>query len=194
MVHRRTCMKPVVCFLGMLCVAAMCFAQEEKGEEQDNRKVQPHSIYDEWMPRWVLFGGTGITVPAPPDGNADTSDSRQLVSFGGAFEFGLSLELSYLGLTYNKFNSGRLLLSAGTTFPVAAKRIRGTRFELPLTVGYTRMIGIVSGNAVNFGAGMDVILSDYKGIRFEVRDYLKLSGTKEHNIAFRVAFLSLFED
>ena len=72
------------------------------------------------------------------------------------------------------------------------KRIRGTRFELPLTLGYTRMIG--TGNAVNFGAGLDFILSDYNGIRFEVRDYFKLSGRDEHNITFRIAFLHLFED
>jgi len=195
MLNRRTCIKPVVCFLEMLCVVVMCFGQEE----QDNRKVKSPTTYDDWFAKWVIFGGSGMTTPAPQAGNADKSDPQPLVNFGGAFEAGISLELGYIGPA-GKLDSGSAFFSTGTTFPAMRlgfiptmrERIKGTRFEMPLTLGYTRIIG--TGNAVNFGAGLDVALSDYNGIRFEVRDYFKLSGRKEHNIVFRIAFLRHFNE
>ena len=191
MANRRTCTKPrwiVVCFLEILCVAVMCF-----GQEQDSRKEETKKLYDAWHTRWSFFGGSVIAVSTLTEKEAAETNSRQLVNLGLAFEAGISLEISYLGpAPANKLDLGRALFSTGFTVPSMIKLIKGKRFELPATIGYARMIG--TGNAVNFGAGLDFIFSDYKGIRFEVRDYLKLSGRDEHNITFRIAFLHLFDD
>jgi len=177
------------CFLGMLCFTVLCFGQKQ----QDNRKTEkPFSfVSDDYKIRLAAYGGSGITEQAYPVGSADTSDLRKLVNLGLAYEGLLSLELGYLGFA-DDFDGGNALFSSSVVIPPTLGRIRGTRFDLPLALGYTQIFG--SGNAVNFGVGIDAILSEKNGIRFEVRDYFKLSGSNEHNVVFHVAFLRFVDD
>jgi len=177
----------IVCFMGIICFAGICFGQDE----QENRKGKMYSSFDD-RPKLTLFGGSGITEQARPAGSADTSTPRKLVNFGLAFEQLISLELGYLGPADDVSLFDGVFFSSGISAPLAWWRIGEKHFDLPLTFGYTRLIG--TGNAVNFGAGLDVFLDRDFGIRFEVRNYLKLSERNEHNLAFRIGLVRRVED
>ena len=184
--------------VGMLCFAGICFGQDEQPEKQGNQKAGEYHI-PWWAPtddraKWILFGGYGINEQSGTAGSVEASSPRKLVNFGGAIERVAFFELSYLGPA-EKLNSsqswGSVLFSTGMTSTPTLGRIGKIRFDLPCTLGYTRMIR--TANAVNFGAGLDVIWGKDHGIRFEVRDYFKLSGHNEHNVVFRIAYLRLVD-
>ncbi len=62
-----------------------------------------------------------------------------------------------------------------------------------LTIGYTRMF--VTGNAVNFGLGMDFGKHGYNRlIRVELRDYFLFTGPQQHVIGLRVGLGKLISD
>ena len=193
MANRRICIKPVVCFLEMLCVALMCFGQEEQ-DKKNPEKAHTTNMFDDYLPRLVFFYGNGINKQANPTDGDGSSNPQKLTNFGMAFEGGIFslFEISQLGATEDVSTLNGFTFSTGLTAPMPLGKSGDSRFHLPLSFGYTRIIG--TANAINFGAGLDVRLSEYNGIRFEVRDYLKLSGRKEHNVIFRIAFLRFWDD
>ena len=191
---RMKTIRGIIFFLVILCVAGICFGQEQ---EQDQRKIEIYDTMndppDHKHGKLIVFYGSGINNPVrSTEGGSSTNSPRNLTNFGLALEFGLSLELGYLKPADGSSSASGAFFSSGVTYPMPRGiKIGWTRFELSPTLGYTRMFG--TGNAVNFGAGLDAILSKYYGIRFEARDYFKLSGNKEHNVVFRIAFFRRFE-
>jgi hypothetical protein len=174
----------VVCFLVTLCaLPGLCFGQEKK---------DPFRLNDEFLWRFIAFYGNGINKQARPTEGVGSADPQKLTNFGIAFEGPWYLEIGLLGPADKIAALDGFTFSTGITVPPNLGRAGRMRFDLPLNLGYTRMAGV--GNAVNFGAGLDVILSKNNGIRFEARDYYKLSGRNEHNVIFRVAFLRRVED
>ena len=62
-----------------------------------------------------------------------------------------------------------------------------------LTGGYTRMFA--TGNAVNFGLGVDFGKDEYKRIvRIELRDYYLFTGPQQHVLSLRVGFGKFIAD
>jgi putative flippase GtrA len=61
------------------------------------------------------------------------------------------------------------------------------------TVGYTRMFA--TGNAVNFGFGVDFGKDEFKRIiRLEVRDYYLFTGPQQHVVGLRIGFGKFIAD
>jgi hypothetical protein len=60
-----------------------------------------------------------------------------------------------------------------------------------VTVGYTRLF--VTGNALNFGLGMD-FGSDERLVRIELRDYYLVTGPAQHVVGLRIGFGKLIAD
>ena len=113
---RMKTIRVIVCFLGMLCVAGLCFGQEE----QDNRNINKpnHSRYDDYIfPRFVLFYGNGINEQARPAEGAVSADPRKLTNFGLALEGGISLEIGYLGPSDGSGSSSGIFFSSGIAIP-----------------------------------------------------------------------------
>jgi len=69
---------------------------------------------------------------------------------------------------------------------------RGWKLLPFATAGYTRLFG--TGNAVNFGGGIDYRLSETQAIRMEVRDYYSFSSPAQHNIGLRIGFVIYLSD
>jgi putative flippase GtrA len=62
-----------------------------------------------------------------------------------------------------------------------------------LTGGYTRVFA--TGNAVNFGLGVDLGKDEYKRlVRVELRDYYLFTGPTQHIVGIRVAFGKFISD
>lgn len=113
------------------------------------------------------------------------------------FPFGFLVEGGYAG-PMTRVSGGAGILSANYLAPID---LRGAHANLNiarglvlpfLTGGYTRLFG--TGNAVNFGAGADLSMGRTSAIRFEVRDYLRLSGPKQHDVALRVGIVVFLAD
>jgi hypothetical protein len=135
----------------------------------------------------VISGGSGIT-----NQQGDAHNSLHLsagLNLMAPMEdknipYGLLLELGYAGPPKN-FSSGSTVFSSNYIGSFL------TSWDLVpfLTVGYTRILG--TGNALNFGGGIDYIFTKYNasGIRFEVRDYMRISGSREKDLAFKIGFI-----
>jgi len=61
-----------------------------------------------------------------------------------------------------------------------------------LTGGYTRMFA--TGNAVNFGPGVDFGKDDEHLIRIELRDYYLFTGPQQHVLSLRIGFGKFIAD
>jgi hypothetical protein len=137
-------------------------------------------------PKLVLLGGSGTTNQS---GNAHRSLhlgidlDEPLAGYLGKIPGGYLLELGYAG-PIKDFSSGSTIFSANYVgaFSVA-KRL------MPFfTVGYTRILG--TGNALNYGGGIDLVIKNTtRAIRFEVRDYMRMSGSKAKDLAFRIGYV-----
>jgi hypothetical protein len=96
---------------------------------------------------------------------------------------GFLFEGGYVG-PFNNLGSGSALFSAD--YAGAYFLGKSNRCKLFFAGGYTRLFG--TGNAVNYGGGVDFWPNELGAVRFELRDYLRISGPKEHNVAFRVGY------
>lgn len=151
-------------------------------------------------PKFVVFGGAGLTNQYPP--------TRTTVHFGADLEevaavpfgqvpFGLLVEGGYAGPA--KSFSGSALFSANYMGAFFLKRPQASpRLGSPLqstwffTGGYTRLFG--TGNAVNFGGGIDLVLKGTQTVRFEVRDYMLPSTPSLHDVGLRVGYILYIPD
>lgn len=148
---------------------------------------------DAASPKFTLFAGPGIVA-------ADGS-SRGEIQAGASFDEappnawgGFSFEGGYLG-PWSRPHTGSAFLSvdymAAWHFGQngSGQMANGTPYWtdrgwkiLPFaSAGYSRLFG--SGNAVNFGGGIDYRLSQTYAIRAEVRDYYSVSIPTQKNVA-----------
>lgn len=97
---------------------------------------------------------------------------------------GLVLEGGYI-LPWSRPGAGSALFSANYAASWQAKSM--PRLLPFATIGYTRLIG--TANAINYGVGLDCLLSGRKAIRVEVRDYQAFGHSQQHNVALRVGWI-----
>jgi len=155
--------------MGFLYATGLCFSQD-----------------DFPSPKLVLLGGSGTTN--------QSGDAHRSLHFGidldeplsgylGKIPGGYLLELAYAG-PVKDFSSGSTIIS---TNYVGAFSV--TRRLMPFfTVGYTRILG--TGNALNYGGGIDLVIKNTtRAIRFEARNYARMSGAKEKDLAFRIGYV-----
>jgi len=161
---------------------------------------------DEYSPGVTLYGGAGA--------------AHQEAAIRGSFQYGISMS------AYSPYNFSGFLMEFGYASPLLSKdprlsafkgaatisplnymaafkthssgrlpdRLSSLRMPIFFTAGYSRFIG--AGNGINYGVGMDFRFNETRAIRFEVRDYWKLTGagTREHNAAFRLGCVFFVED
>lgn len=147
---------------------------------------------DPGLPNVAIFGGAGIT-------NANTSNALHgSIQFGAdldqsvpwsrshpLFPVGYLFEGGYIG-PVNSFSAGSAILSLNYLgkFNLSDRPDPGV---MPfLTGGYTRLFG--TGNAINFGGGLEFKLTELTALRIELRDY-RHSVPAEHNFAIRIALV-----
>jgi hypothetical protein len=136
------------------------------------------------------FGGVGVVHQSPTNHGAIQFgiDIRLLNHFGNRIPNGFLFETGYAG-PIKHFDSGAALVSTNYVGSIRIKKADWpyTGFHLFFTGGYTRLFK--TGNAINYGAGVDYIIEQGSGIRIEARDYWKLSNRMEHNTALRVSYV-----
>jgi hypothetical protein len=158
----------------------------------------PAWAQDAASPKFVFFAGAG---PLVSDGH-----SKSAIQAGAALEEappgswgGFSFEGGYLG-PWSKPNDGSAFFScnymvAWAFGPKASGRLpNGTQYWtdrgwkiLPFaTGGYTRLFG--TGNAINFGGGIDYRINHTRAIRLELRDYYSFALPRQHNVALRIGW------
>jgi hypothetical protein len=159
---------------------------------------------DAASPKFTLFGGSGVLLAQ--------GISRGEVQAGASFEEappnawgGFSFEGGYLG-PWSKPHIGSAFFSAdymaSWSFGESGKgqtangstfwSDRGCKLLPFASAGYTRLFG--TGNAINFGAGVDCRLSQTRAIRAEFRDYYSFSTPTQHNVALRVGLVIYISD
>lgn len=158
---------------------------------------------DAASPKFTLFAGPGIIRTqgiSRGEVQAGVSLDEAPPDAGGGFSF----EAGYLG-PWSKPHIGSAFLSvdymaAWNLGPSGSGRTaKGTHYWsdhgwklLPFaSAGYTRLFG--TGNAVNFGGGVDYRLSNNRAIRIEVRDYYSPSAA-QHNVALRIGLVIYISD
>jgi hypothetical protein len=136
-------------------------------------------------PKFVYFAGAGT--------NLSRGHALGEIQAGASFEestpnhwIGYGFEGGYVG-PWSRLKSGAGLFSFNYTPSWSFNK--QARFLPFATVGYTHLFG--TSNAVNFGCGLDLRLSNTRAIRFEVRDYYSpvLPQTARHDVAFRIGWV-----
>jgi len=159
---------------------------------------------DAASPKFTLFEGPGI-VAAQGRSQGEIQAGASLDEAPPNAWGGFSLEGGYLG-SWSRPHTGSAFLSAdymaawsfgqkGSGRTANGKPYwadRGWKLLPFASAGYTRLFG--TGNAVNFGGGIDYRLSHTHAIRFEVRDYYSFSTPAQHNVALRIGFVTYIAD
>lgn len=139
-------------------------------------------------PKFVAFAGAGTMVtPAHAVGG---------MQFGASLEesvpnkwMGFGVEGGYVG-SWSRLRAGSGIFSVNYIPPWRLDK--KARFLPFATVGYTRMVA--TGNALNYGAGLDYRLNNAHAIRFEVRDCYNPTRPVQHNPAFRIGWVAYVAD
>jgi hypothetical protein len=155
-------------------------------------------------PKFTLFAGPGIF--------AANGSSRGEIQAGASLDEappnswgGFSFEGGYLG-PWSKPHTGSAFLSVDYMSAWqfgqsgSGQMANGTRYWsdrgwkiLPFTsTGYTRLFG--TGNAVNFGGGIDYRVTQAYAIRAEIRDYYSFSTPTQQNLALRIGLVIYIPD
>ena len=166
--------------------------------------VLPTHAQDAASPKFTAFAGAGLL--------ATQGHSKGEFQAGASFDEappgawgGFSFEGGYLG-PWARLKSGSAFLSAdymaswsfgpkGSGRTASGKPYwsdRGWKVLPFASAGYTRLFG--TGNAVNFGGGIDYRLDNRYAIRFELRDYYAPASPSQQNVAFRIGWVAYVED
>lgn len=154
------------------------------------------SAQDLASPKFVLFGGAGIASNANVTQGgfqfgADVEAAPPWSRTRSGFPTGFLLEGGYVG-PWNRFSAGSAIFSGNYMAAFDTTTNGQPRFLPFVTAGYTRLFG--TGNGVNFGGGIDFLHGGSVAFRVEVRDYLRVTGPTEHNLAIRIALLKYVRD
>jgi hypothetical protein len=144
---------------------------------------------DEGSPQFTLFGGPGTVISGGhAQGAAQFGASLDQTAPGAGV--GYLFEVGYIG-RWSKHTSGSAVFSAN--YMAAWEFHKRMPRALPFaTVGYSRLFG--TGNAVNFGGGIDYLLGDKQALRIEVRDYFAFTAPRQHNVGLRVGWVFYIRD
>jgi len=159
---------------------------------------------DAASPKFTAFAGAGI--------NATQQNSRGEIQTGASFDEappgswgGFLFEGGYLGPWADlhegsAFASGDYMASWSLGQKGKGRTASGQSYWsdrgwklLPFArAGYTRLFG--TGNALNFGGGVDYRFSHNRAIRAEAVDYYSFSTPHQHNVALRIGFVIYIRD
>lgn len=140
-------------------------------------------------PSFGVFAGAG--VEKDPDNHA-------AIQAGGSMEqsapnqwIGWMFEGGYLGPVANLHGGSALF---AFNYVSSWETRRAPKLFPFATAGYAQLFG--TGNAADFGAGLDLRLRATFGVRLEARDYFAFPHHQhnQHNIGFRIGFRRYFED
>jgi hypothetical protein len=142
---------------------------------------------DTASPKLTLFGGVGSHLSAGNSAGeaqlgASFDETPPGANFGILFEAGAAVPWSNL-------NSSSAILSVD--YSAAWSLDKSQRFLPFATLGYSRLFG--TGNAMNFGVGLDYRLSHIRAIRVEARDYW-VPERSTHDVALRVGWVLYLQD
>jgi hypothetical protein len=139
-------------------------------------------------PQFVLFGGAGA--------NLLQGHSQGAMQLGASIGMappnkwgGFLLEGGYIG-PWASLKTGSALFSAN--YIARWKLARSEKFLPFVTTGYSKLFD--TGNAINFGGGVDYKLGPTYAIRIEVRDYYAFSETRKQNVALRIGWVIYLPD
>lgn len=128
-------------------------------------------------------------------GGASTSSvaTKPTVQCGGILSLPfVDLEIGVMGPQANR-SSVSGYLSTNAFLPLISPKYWGNKFGLPLVVGgYTRMFE--TGNAVDYGLAFAHPIDSSHSLQFEVRDYCAASNPVQHNVIFRMVWLTGLSD
>lgn len=133
-----------------------------------------------------VFAGAGVEHTRTMQGALQAGASYEQVipnQWGG-----LMLEGGYLGPFANPHGGSAVF---ALNYAASWQRHSAPKLLPFVTVGYAQLFG--TGNAVDFGAGLDFRLRPSFGIRVEARDYLAFDP-HQHNIAIRIGIRRYFWD
>jgi hypothetical protein len=147
-------------------------------------------------PKFVVFGGAGIAsashvTQGGMQFGADVEDAPPWSRTRSGFPTGFLLEGGYAG-PWNRFSAGSALFSANYMAAFDPTSNAQPKFLPFVTGGYTRLFG--TGNGINFGGGVDFLRGSSVALRVEIRDYLRVSGQSQHNLALRIALVKYVRD
>lgn len=142
-------------------------------------------------PKVVVFGGAGAAVASGVTQGglqfgADVEATAPWSRTRSGFPTGFLLEGGYAG-PWNSFSAGSALFSGNYMAAFDFSSNSQPKYLPFVTGGYTRLFG--TGNAVNFGGGMDLLRGNSLALRVELRDYLRVSGSAQHNLALRIGLV-----
>ena len=154
------------------------------------------SAQDLASPKFALFGGAGIVNTANvwrggTQFGADVEEAPPWSRNRSGFPTGFLLEGGYAG-PWNRFSAGSAIFSANYMAAFDLTSNNQPRFLPFVTAGYTRLFE--TGNGVNFGGGVDFLRASSFALRVEMRDYLRVNGPSEHNLAIRIALVKYIRD
>jgi hypothetical protein len=143
---------------------------------------------DPASPQFAVFGGVGMTL--------SQGHSQGALQLGASFDeappnagFGLLLEGGYVA-PWSNFKAGSGIFSAN--YMTTWKTDRQEKLLPFATAGYSHLFG--TGNAVNFGGGVDYRLNNAHAIRIEIRDYYSFSEPRQNNVALRIGWVVYVPD
>jgi hypothetical protein len=139
-------------------------------------------------PQFVLFGGAGA--------NLSQSHSQGAMQLGAAIGqaplnawWGFQLEGGYIG-SWANLKTGSALFSANY---LARWNIGPSKKFLPfVTTGYSKLFD--TGNAINFGGGVEYKLGITNALCIEIRDYYAFSEPRRQNVALRIGWVIYLPD
>lgn len=182
--RRKSLTSPITRFLScalltLTALPALCHAQDPS------------------LPNVALFGGAGITNANPSNAvhgsmqfGADLDHSVPWSRSHPIFPVGYLFEGGYIAPA-NSFSAGSAILSLNYLGRFNLSLQTDPAVMTFVTGGYTRLFG--TGNAINFGGGLEFKITDLTRFRIELRDY-RHSGPAEHNFAIRIAVVKVPAD
>jgi hypothetical protein len=148
-------------------------------------------------PSWNTYGAYAYFARVGWVCGAGASNSpvatKPTVQCGGMFSGPFfDLETGVMGPQANQ-SSVSGYLSTNLFIPLIPLNDLGNRHGVPLLVGgYTRMFE--TGQALDYGLAFAHPIDRSHSIQFEVRDYCAFSNPIQHNVMFRIAWLTGIDD
>jgi hypothetical protein len=171
--------------IAIFCGIAIAFTLVDAPESTAQSAKSPQFVNS---PQFVLFGGAGA--------NPSQGHSRGAMQLGASIGLaptnswaGFLFEGGYIGPWAN-LRTGSALFSANY---LARVTIGPNEKFIPFaTTGYSRLFD--TGNAINFGGGVEYKLGVTDAIRVEVRDYYAFSVPRKQNVALCVGWVIYLTD
>jgi hypothetical protein len=177
----RIAVRKIVILCG-IAIALMLAAAPESSAQSAN---SPEFVDS---PQFVLFGGAGVNLS-----KGHSQGAMQLgASIGQAPPnkwAGFQLEGGYIG-PWAKLKTGSALFSAN--YLARWKIGRSEKFLPFVTTGYSRLFD--TGNAINYGGGVDYRLGPTDALRIEIRDYYAFAEPRRQNLAVRIGWVIYLPD